>query len=112
MAKDEQKVLLGRQAELQEEIMRAKPTDFSDAPVDSVGIGSIVELVDQVTNEVHSYTVLGAWDSDPDNNILSYLTPLGQMLLGKKIQEVVETDVAGNVQSWKIQGLTRWIDKK
>ena len=112
MAKDEQKVLLGRQAEPQEEIMRAKPTDFSDAPVDSVGIGSIVELVDQVTNEVHSYTVLGAWDSDPDNNILSYLTPLGQMLLGKKIQEVVETDVAGNVQSWKIQGLTRWIDKK
>ena len=112
MAKDEQKVLLGRQAELQDEIMRAKPTDFSDAPVDSVGIGSIVELVDQVTNEVHSYTVLGAWDSDPDNNILSYLTPLGQMLLGKKIQEVVETDVAGNVQSWKIQGLTRWIDKK
>ena len=112
MAKDEQKVLLGRQAELQDEIMRAKPTDFSDAPADSVGIGSIVELVDQETKEVHSYTVLGAWDSDPDNNILSYLTPLGQMLLGKKIQEVVETDVAGNVQSWKIQGLTRWIDKK
>ena len=112
MAKDEQKVLLGRQAELQEEIMRAKPTDFSDAPVDSVGIGSIVELVDQATNEVHSYTVLGAWDSDPDNNVLSYLTPLGQMLLGKKINEVVETDVAGNVQTWKIQGLVRWIDKK
>ena len=112
MAKDEQKVLLGRQAELQEEIMRAKPTDFSDAPVDSVGIGSIVELVDQATNKVHSYTVLGAWDSDPDNNVLSYLTPLGQMLLGKKINEVVETDVAGNVQTWKIQGLVRWIDKK
>ncbi len=112
MAKDEQKVLLGRQAELQEEIMRAKPTDFSDAPVDSVGIGSIVELVDQATNKVHSYTVLGAWDSDPDNNVLSYLTPLGQMLLGKKIKEVVETDVAGNVQTWKIQGLVRWIDKK
>lgn len=111
MAKDEQKVLLGRQAELQEEIMRAKPTDFSDAPVDSVGIGSIVELVDQATNGVHTYTVLGAWDSDPDNNVLSYLTPLGQMLLGKKIQEVVETDVAGNVQTWKIQGITRWIDQ-
>ena len=111
MAKDEQKVLLGRQAELQEEIMRAKPTDFSDAPVDSVGIGSIVELVDQATNGVHTYTVLGAWDSDPDNNVLSYLTPLGQMLLGKKIQEVVETDVAGNIQTWKIQGLTRWVDQ-
>ena len=38
MAKDEQKVLLARQAELQGELMRAKPTDFTEAPVDNVGI--------------------------------------------------------------------------
>ena len=56
--------------------------------------------------------ILGAWDSDPDNNILSYLTPLGQRLLGKKIGETVETEVEGNVQSWKIEGLTRWVDSQ
>jgi transcription elongation GreA/GreB family factor len=112
MAKDEQKILLARQSELQSEIMRAKPTDFMDAPSDLIGIGSIVELVDQSKSDVQTYTVLGAWDSDPDNNILSYLTPLGQMLLGKQVDDVVETDVAGNVQSWKIKGLSRWVDKK
>ncbi|MEJ6524886.1 MAG: GreA/GreB family elongation factor [Opitutales bacterium] len=112
MAKDEQKVLLARQSELQTDIMRAKPTDFSDAPADSIGIGSIVELVDQSNSKAQTYTVLGAWDSDPDNNVLSYLTPLGQMLLGKKIDDVVETDVAGNVQTWKVTGLSRWLDKK
>ena len=111
MAKDEQKVLLARQSELQTEIMKAKPTDFSDAPVDSIGIGSIVELVDQSTSDSQTYTVLGAWDSDPDNNVLSYLTPLGQMLLGKKIEDIVETDVAGNIQTWKVKGLSRWVDK-
>ena len=111
MAKDEQKILLARQSELQSDIMRSKPTDFSDTPTDSIGIGSIVQLVDQSTSEEHIYTVLGAWDSDPDNNILSYLTPLGQMLLGKKIDDIVETDVAGNVQSWKVKGLSRWVDK-
>ncbi|MDA8775319.1 GreA/GreB family elongation factor [Opitutales bacterium] len=111
MAKDEQKVLLARQSELQTEIMRAKPTDFSDAPVDSIGIGSIVELVDQSNSDSQTYTVLGAWDSDPDNNVLSYLTPLGQMLLGKKIEDIVETDVAGNIQTWKVKGLSRWVDK-
>ena len=46
MAKDEQKVLLARQAELQSDLMRAKPTDFTDAPSDSVGIGSVVNLSD------------------------------------------------------------------
>jgi transcription elongation GreA/GreB family factor len=112
MAKDEQKILLARQSELQTDLMRAKPTDFSDAPADSIGIGTVVELVDQSNSEAQTYTVLGAWDSDPDNNVLSYLTPLGQMLLGKKIDDIVETDVAGNVQTWKVTGLSRWLDKK
>jgi transcription elongation GreA/GreB family factor len=112
MAKDEQKFLLARQSELQADIMRAKPTDFSDAPTDSIGIGSIVELEDQSDSKSQTYTVLGAWDSDPENNVLSYLTPLGQMLLGKKISDIVETDVAGNIQTWKVKGLSRWLDKK
>jgi transcription elongation factor GreA len=112
MAKDEQKVLLARQSELQADIMRAKPTDFTDVTTDAVGIGSVVKLLDQLNHEEHTYTVLGAWDSDPDNNILSYLTPLGQMLLGKKIDDEVKTDVQGNVQVWKVHGLSRWVDKK
>ena len=112
MAKDEQKVLLARQSELQTDIMRAKPTDFTDVTTDAVGIGSIVKLLDQSNHEEHTYTVLGAWDSDPDNNILSYLTPLGQILLGKKIDDEVKTDVQGNVQVWKVHGLSRWVDKK
>jgi transcription elongation GreA/GreB family factor len=112
MAKDEQKFLLARQSELQSEIMRAKPTDFTDAPEDSIGIGSIVNLTDQANGESQEYVILGAWDSDPDNNVLSYLTPLGQKLLGEKIGNVVETEVAGNVQSWKVEALSRWIDSQ
>ena len=111
-AKDEQKLLLARQSELQGDIMRAKPTDFTDAPSDSVGIGSVVSLIDQANGESQRYVVLGAWDSDPDNDVLSYLTPLGQKLLTKKIGEIVETEVEGNVQSWKIEGLSRWVDGK
>jgi len=112
MAKDEQKLLLARQAELQTDLMRAKPTEFTDAPSDMVGIGSIVNLSDSNSGENQKYVILGAWDSDPDNNILSYLTPLGQRLLGKKKGDSVETEVEGNVQSWKIEGLSRWIDSQ
>lgn len=110
MAKDEQKVLLARQSELQTDLMRAKPTDFTDAPFDSVGIGSVVNLSNPDTGEGQKYTILGAWDSDPDNNTLSYLTPLGQKLLGKKVHDVVETEVEGTVTNWKIEGLARWVD--
>ena len=78
MAKDDQKVLLARQAELQADLMRAKATDFTEAPSDSVGVGTIVDLKDSNTGDKMKYTILGAWDSDPENNILSYLTPLAQ----------------------------------
>jgi len=112
MAKDEQKILLARQSELQTDLMRAKPTDFSDAPIDGVGIGSIVELSDINSGEKQKYTILGAWDGEPDNNILSYLTPLGQKLLGKKVGDLVETEVENTVTNWKIEGVLRWVDSQ
>jgi transcription elongation GreA/GreB family factor len=112
MAKDEQKILLARQSELQTDLMRAKPTDFTDAPTDFVGIGSVVKLSNPDSGETQEYTILGAWDGDPDNNVLSYLTPLGQKLLGNKVNDVVETEVEGTVTNWKIEGLARWIDSQ
>jgi transcription elongation factor GreA len=112
MAKDDQKVLLARQAELQGELMRAKATDFSEAPIDSIGIGSVVELKDLGSGDQVTYTILGAWDSDPENNVLSYLTPLGQSLLGKKIEDEVQIDVEGNDQVLVVESVSRWVDKK
>ncbi len=112
MAKDDQKVLLARQAELQGDLMRAKSTDFEDAPIDSIGIGSVVELKDLGSGEKIKYTILGAWDSDPENNILSYLTPLGQSILGKKVADEVQIDVEGNDQSLVVESVSRWVDLK
>ena len=112
MAKDDQKVLLARQAELQSDLMRAKATDFTEAPSDSVGVGTIVDLKDSNTGDKMKYTILGAWDSDPENNILSYLTPLAQKILGKKAGENVEIDIEGNEQSLVIEGVSRWVDQK
>ena len=111
MAKDDQKILLARQAELQSELMRAKATDFSEAPTDAIGIGSIVKLKDTSSGEQISYTILGAWDGDPENNVLSYLTPLGQSILGKKVGDDIQIDVEGNAQSLLVESVSRWVDK-
>ncbi|MFP6887366.1 MAG: GreA/GreB family elongation factor, partial [Opitutales bacterium] len=110
MAKDEQKVLLARQAELQIDLARAQATDFSEAPIDSVGIGSVVDLADQSSGEGQTYSILGAWDSDPENNVLSYETPLGQSLLGKKMGDEVKTDIDGVSHVWRVESLSRWVD--
>ncbi|MBG28677.1 MAG: transcription elongation factor GreAB [Opitutae bacterium] len=111
MAKDEQKILLARRSEIEQSLTKAQVTDFSDTPTDHVGIGSAVKLFDETTEQDNEYVILGAWDGDPEKNIISYQTPLGQSLLQKKVGEVVETEVEGEKRSWKIMELSRWIDR-
>ena len=111
MAKDEQKLLLARRTEMEQSLAKAKVTDFSDAQTDHVGIGSRVELFDESAGQTMSYVILGAWDGDPERNVLSYKTPLAQSLLQKKVDDVVETEGDGEKRSWKIMKLSRWVEK-
>ena len=76
MARQDQDILLSRKNELEVDLSRARVTDFTEASNDLVGIGSIVDLKEGSTGKKHQYAILGAWDSDPKNNILSYKTPL------------------------------------
>jgi transcription elongation GreA/GreB family factor len=55
-----------------------------------VSIGTKVILRDTGSGEIFEYKILGAWDSEPDQHIVSYQTVIGQALLGKKPGQVVE----------------------
>ncbi len=112
MARQDQEVLLSRKALLESELGRAAVTHFADCPQDVVGIGSIVELTEGSTGHAHCFTILGAWDSDPKRNILSYKTPLAQSLLSKAAGESVETIIGNKKEIWKIESIRRWVDEK
>ena len=88
-AKDQQKYLNNRKSELQRDISRARGTDFKGADATAVNIGTIVNLINEGGQE-ETYTVLGAWDSDPEKKELSYLSELGAAFLNKKIGETVQ----------------------
>src|SRR2546423_4576463 len=62
---------------------------FESPDTSQVSIGTIVGLRDSDSGKEESYTVLGAWDGDPDRGIISYQTAIGQALLGHRIGEVV-----------------------
>jgi transcription elongation GreA/GreB family factor len=48
-----------------------------------------VTLRNVETNTEETYTILGAWDGDPDRHIISYQTAIGQALLGHEVGETV-----------------------
>ena len=110
MARQDQDLLLARKDQLDRDISTAQVTDFKNVGKSLVGIGSIVNLKRKSDSKKEVYAILGAWDSDPENNILSYKTPLAQALLGKKENVLVTTNVGGNEVEWMIQSISRWVD--
>jgi len=88
-AKDLQKYLMHRKSELEREITRSRGTDFKGSDAAKVNIGTIVTLVDAAGTEVEM-TVLGAWDSDPEKKLVSYLSGVGKALVGRKPGDTVQ----------------------
>jgi transcription elongation factor GreA len=104
-AKEMQKILMRRKEELEAQMMRARGTDFSNAKTDAVNIGTIVQASNLETNQSESFTILGAWDSDPDKGIISYLTPVGQSLLNHKVGDEVEFELHETKRRYRIENI-------
>ena len=88
-AKEMQAVLMRRKSELEAALHNARGTAFESPDTSQVSIGTVVTLRDSDSGKEEVYTVLGAWDGDPDRGIISYQTAIGQALLGHKIGEIV-----------------------
>jgi transcription elongation factor GreA len=104
-AKEMQKILMRRKSELESQLVRARGTDFTNAKTDVVSIGTIVNVTDLDQNHAETYTVLGAWDSDPDKGVISYLTPVAQSLIGHKPGEEVETQSDSEKKRYRIESI-------
>jgi transcription elongation GreA/GreB family factor len=101
-AKEMQKILMRRKGELEAQLLRARWTDFATAKTETVSIGTVVDVTEMKSNQKERYTILGAWDSIPEQNVISYLTPIAQALLNKKPGEQVEIDSDGQKKSLRI----------
>jgi transcription elongation factor GreA len=102
-AKEMQKIIMRQKEELEAQMMRARGMDFSNPKTDAVNIGTVVQATDLETNQSESFTILGAWDSDPDQGIISYLTPIGQALLNRKVGDEVEFELHGTKRRHRIE---------
>jgi transcription elongation GreA/GreB family factor len=88
-AKQMQSVLMRRKTELEQMLHNARGTSFENVDTSRVSIGTIVTLREVETDKQETYTILGAWDGDPDRHIISYQTAIGQALLGHEVGETI-----------------------
>jgi len=107
-AKEMQKLLMLRKADLETQLVRARGTDFAAARTDVASVGTVVHATDLATNQPEHFTILGAWDSDPEKDVVSYLSPVAQSLLGHKVGDEVEFEVHGVRHHHRLDSILLW----
>jgi transcription elongation factor GreA len=104
-AKQMQSVLMRRKAELEQMLENARGTSFEHPDTSRVSIGTIVKLRNLETQQEETYTILGAWDGDPDRHIISYQTAIGQALLGHELDETVSLNTEHGTSQFTIASI-------
>ena len=112
MARQDHDTLSGRRAELDAMLKKARVTDFTEATTALVSIGSTVKLLRDSDKTEITYDILGAWDGQPELNILAYVSPLAKQFLNRKLEESFTTNINGKTENWKILSIRRWVEKK
>jgi transcription elongation factor GreA len=107
MAKQDQQMLMAQKSALERDLARARITDFKETTTDQVGVGSVVEVRSQ-SGANTTYTILGAWDSDPENHVISYKTPLGAALMSKRIGDTIKVKTGTTEESYTVVALSRY----
>ncbi|MEM9016981.1 MAG: GreA/GreB family elongation factor, partial [Verrucomicrobiota bacterium] len=109
-AKEYQRVLMKRQGDWERDLRIAQPTDFSNPDTSKASIGTVVSLnpIDAADSPL-TYTILGAWDSNPDEGVLAYLSERGAEILDKKVGEEVEfPEGTGETKKYKIATISAY----
>ncbi|HQW28439.1 MAG TPA: GreA/GreB family elongation factor [Verrucomicrobiales bacterium] len=105
-SKEYQRILMKRQNDWERDLKLAQPTDFSDPDTSKVSIGTVVTLDAVDGGDPLSYTVLGAWDSDPDNGIIAYLSERGNAILDKTVGSDVDFPLGdGGMKRYRITSI-------
>lgn len=81
-------------------ILVESPTNF-----DKVTIGTRVKIVRD--GEEMTWEIVGFGESDPDNDMLAYNTPLALLIMGKRKGEVVTGTIAGRTTEIEILEITK-----
>lgn len=103
-AKREQGFLEGRIAQLRIIVPSLQVIAPADVLKDRVGFGSVVTVKEDGGDE-WDFLIVGALEADPMEDRISYESPLGSALLGRKVGDVVDAEVPAGKVRYTITGL-------
>lgn len=98
-AKDDQAHMETRILALERILKRARVVNADSVDLNEVSVGSYVILNDIEYAERIEYRIVGPAEANVAENKISYESPLGKGLLGKKVGDIINVDAPmGNLQ--------------
>ena len=104
-AREKQSFIEGRISELENKISRAEVIDISSLDNSKITFGATVKITDLSNNKAHTYTIVGADESDIEKNLISISAPLGRAMINKTINDVIEVTTPGGVKEYLINSI-------
>ena len=101
-AKERQGQIEATIGDLEDKISRAQIIDPTTLSGDKIIFGATVTLLDDDDKPVR-YQIVGPYEADAKVGRISYNSPLGKALIGKKIEEEVEVTVPSGDKFYLVQ---------
>lgn len=104
-AMERQTMVHARIAQLHQRLGEVESIDISKLPTDRVAYGSTVVLYDLEKEEKITYKLLTTEESDPENGLISTVSPIGQALMGMEEGDEVKVKTPNGWRNFEIKGL-------
>ncbi|MCR5724709.1 MAG: transcription elongation factor GreA, partial [Treponema sp.] len=90
---------------LEGELARAVVFDPTTATMSYVSFGTDVTLVNKETGKEETYTILGPWESNPENGIISYMSPFGNAVIDHKVGDDLSFTINEHKYSYTVKSI-------
>lgn len=104
-AKNEQAFIEGRILTLEKMLRNARLIEHVENDSNLVHIGAKITLKDMECGDEFQYTIVGSAEADPLKNRISFESPVGKAIMGKKEGDVVEVNVPAGRLRFKIMAV-------
>ena len=106
-AKQEQALVESQILEIRRVLQVAQVLDAADIPTDQVGIGSIVKMTNLENDDEWEFTLVGSVEADPENDLISDESPIGDALYGRKVGDEVRVNVPNGAMCYRIDSIRK-----
>ena len=105
-AKEDQAKLEGKILAMEQQLSKAKIIDSSSIDNSHVSVGTTVTIQDITHNKEFVYSLVSSEESDPENGLISSVSPVGRALMNKKVGDEVSVKVPVGLRKLRILSIS------